>query len=100
MYGRLKGGTTPGPASLLVAGGVDKAIALALLGLGARDLRLVDVDKSKAKTLAVALKAVEPGLLATALDNPADYVPGSEALMNCTPLGMRGYGVRRLVQNG
>jgi len=80
------GDTTPGPASLLGAGGVGKAIAFALLGLGVRDLRLVDVDKSKATALAAALKAVEPGLLVTVSDDPADCIPGAEALLNCIPL--------------
>ena len=91
-YSGALGDTTPGPASLLGAGGVGKAIAFALLGLGVRDLRLVDVDKSKAAALAGALKAVEPGLLVTVSDDPSDCVPGAEALLNCTPLGMTGYG--------
>ena len=91
-YRGALGDGAPGPVCLLGAGGVGKAIAFALLGLGARDIRLVEVDRPKAMTLAAALKAAEPSLAITVSDNPADCVPGAEGLLNCTPLGMGGYG--------
>jgi shikimate dehydrogenase len=91
-YRGALGNAVPGPVCLLGAGGVGKAIAFALLGLGARDIRLVEVDRPKAMALAGALKAAEPSLAITVSDDPADCVPGAEGLLNCTPLGMDGYG--------
>ncbi len=91
-YRGASGNAVPGPVCLLGAGGVGKAIAFALLGLGARDMRLLEVDRPKAMALAAALKAVAPGLAVTVSDDPADCVPGAEGLLNCTPLGMGGYG--------
>lgn len=91
-YRGALGNAAPGPVCLLGAGGVGKAIAFALLGLGAWDIRLVEVDRPKAMALAAALKAAEPGLVITVSDDPADCVPGAEGLLNCTPLGMGGYG--------
>jgi shikimate dehydrogenase len=91
-YRGALGNAAPGPVCLLGAGGVGKAIAFALLGLGARDMRLVEVDRPKAMALAAALKAAEPGLAIIVSDDPADCVPGAEGLLNCTPLGMGGYG--------
>ena len=91
-YWGALGKAAPGPVCLLGAGGVGKAIAFALLGLGARDMRLVEVDQPKALALTAALKAVEPSLAIMASDDPADCVQGAEGLLNCTPLGMGGYG--------
>jgi shikimate dehydrogenase len=91
-YRGALGDGAPGPVCLLGAGGVGKAIAFALLGLGARDIRLVEVDRPRAMALAAALRAIEPSLAITVLDDPADCVPGAVGLLNCTPLGMGGYG--------
>lgn len=91
-YRAALGDVAPGPVCLFGAGGVGKAIAFALLGLGARDIRLVEVDHPKAIALAAALKAVEPSVAVLVSNTPADCVPGAEGLLNCTPLGMGGYG--------
>ena len=71
-YRGALGDGTPGPVCLLGAGGVGKAIAFALLGLGARDIRLVEVDRPRAMALAAALRAIEPSLAITVSDDPAD----------------------------
>jgi shikimate dehydrogenase len=91
-YVNAMGHTAPGPVCLIGAGGVGKAIAFALAGLGARDIRIIEIDRAKAAALAEALKAAAPDLKISVSDNPADCIPGASGLLNGTPLGMGGYG--------
>lgn len=86
------GAAPPGPVCVIGAGGVGKAIAFALAVLGARDIRLLEVDQQKAEALASVLRTAQPGLNVTTSNAPVNCIPGAEGLLNCTPLGMGGYG--------
>lgn len=86
------GVAAPGPVCLIGAGGVGKAIAFGLAALGARDIRLLEVDQPKAEALATALRKAQPALTVTVSSDVGDCVSGVEGILNCTPLGMAGYG--------
>ena len=91
-YRGVMGQTLPGTVCLTGTGGVGKAVAFALMDLGADQLRLVDLDRAKADALATALRPlavqtkIETGTDAVALAN------GADGIVNCTPLGMVGIG--------
>lgn len=81
----------PGHVAMAGAGGVGKAIAFALAGLGCARLTIFDTDRSRAEPLVNELGAsfsmsVE---IAGAIEEAMDVADG---LVNCTPLGMVGYG--------
>ena len=89
---RSKFGTgTPGTVCQIGAGGVGKAIGFALAALGAAAIRLVDVDRSRARALAGALRSAYPGLDATAAASLDEAVAGARGLVNCSPVGMTGH---------
>ena len=81
--------TGPGTVCLIGAGGVGKAVAFALLALGADAIICVDLDRAKAQALAGALKA-------TGTQDPdhffgqcgANAAQTADGIINCTPLGM------------
>ncbi|WP_050426374.1 shikimate dehydrogenase [Bradyrhizobium tropiciagri] len=73
-----------GPIALIGAGGVGKAIAFALAGLGVAGLRIFDADAEKAAQLAALLQdhhAVHAASVEAAVD-------GAAGLVNATPVGM------------
>ena len=74
-----------GPVALVGAGGVGKAIAFALVGLGVSELRIVDADPVKAETLATLLSA-HPGV--SVADSVERALRGAVGLVNGTPVGM------------
>lgn len=82
----------PGVVAMAGAGGVGKAIAFALVRLGARELRLFDADLAKAQALASAL-APRAGatrlVVCRAIAEAADQADG---VVNATPMGMAGIG--------
>jgi shikimate dehydrogenase len=71
-----------GPVALIGAGGVGKAIAFALAGLGVSAVRLFDTDRAKATKLASGLDKV---VLA---ENVKHALRGAVGLVNATPIGM------------
>jgi shikimate dehydrogenase len=71
-----------GPVALVGAGGVGKAIAFALAGLGVKEIRLFDTDRGKARNLAAGLGGV---VLA---DDVESAVRGAVGVVNATPIGM------------
>ncbi|MBR0875519.1 shikimate dehydrogenase [Bradyrhizobium tropiciagri] len=80
----LLAATPDGAIALIGAGGVGKAIAFALAGLGAGELRIFDADAAKAAQLAGQLRdrgAVRAMSVAAAVD-------GAAGLVNATPVGM------------
>ncbi len=85
------GDTPPGVVCMIGAGGVGKAVAFGLLDLGMTELRLVERDLTKAEALADHLRAAEPGLTVTVSSEPS-AARGAQGLVNCTPVGMVGYG--------
>jgi shikimate dehydrogenase len=71
-----------GPVALIGAGGVGKAIAFALAGLGVSEIRLFDTDRAKATKLVSGLDKV---VLA---ENVEHALRGAVGLVNATPIGM------------
>ncbi len=72
---------------LLGAGGAGSAIAHAVLGLGAAQLRIVDTDPVRAEALAAALNGWH-GPRAVAMPDTAQAVAGATGLIHATPTGM------------
>ena len=75
-----------GRVAAIGAGGVGRAIAFALPALGASQIRLFDLDGTKAQALAAALRAAgaDVALCASAEDAAAD----ADGIVNGTPVGM------------
>ncbi len=74
-----------GPIALIGAGGVGKAIAFALAGLGVAELRIVDTDAAKAAQLAGQLQGRHAVRSAAGVEAALD---GAVGLVNATPVGM------------
>jgi shikimate dehydrogenase len=72
---------------LLGAGGAGSAIAHAVLGLGAPQLRIVDSDAARARALAGALAARHPGRVQVH-GEAAEALDGATGLIHATPTGM------------
>jgi shikimate dehydrogenase len=74
-----------GPVAVIGAGGVGKAIAFALAGLGVTDLRIFDCERAKAAQLAAKL---EGQAKATVSPNVEDVLRGAVGVVNASPVGM------------
>jgi shikimate dehydrogenase len=90
-YRRVRGDLAPGITLMIGAGGVGRAVAFGLIALGLRELRIADVDLTKATALAAALTAARPGVSVVIGSDPQDLAKGATGLVNCTPVGMVGY---------
>jgi shikimate dehydrogenase len=73
-----------GPVALVGAGGVGKAIAFALAGLGVSDIRIFDAERAKAEGL-VTLLGGENIIVTESVEAALD---GAIGLVNGTPVGM------------
>jgi shikimate dehydrogenase len=73
-----------GPVALIGAGGVGKAIAFALAGLGVANIRIFDTEPAKAERLA-RLLGVKNVIVAESIEAALD---GAAGLVNGTPVGM------------
>lgn len=74
-----------GTVGVIGAGGVGKAIACALAGLGVSEIRIFDTDRAKADHLAALLRAYN-GIVV--VDRVEDTLRGAVGLVNATPVGM------------
>jgi shikimate dehydrogenase len=74
-----------GAVALIGAGGVGKAIAFALAGLGVRELRIFDREPAKARDLAARLKGQ---LKTSATESIEDALRGAAGVVNGSPVGM------------
>lgn len=83
------GATPPGTVALIGAGGVGKAIAFGLVGLGADALRITDKDPARAAALCTMVERA--GLRASVAADAAKAAAGADGIVNCTPVGMVGY---------
>lgn len=90
-YARVRGDTSPGTVLMIGTGGVGRAVAFGLAGLGAAALRVVDQDCAKAETLAAELRAVAPGRTVEVYRDAVLAAHDADGLINCTPVGMEGY---------
>ena len=82
------GAAAPGAVAMIGAGGVGRAIAFALAGLGAAELRLVDSDPAKGAALAAALAG--QGMAVRPAASAAEALEGARGVINATPVGMVG----------
>lgn len=89
-YRRERGDTAPGPVVLIGAGGVGKAVAFGLVALGLTEIRIADLDLTKAQALAAALAVASPGLITVVGTDPSALSAGASGICNCTPIGMAG----------
>jgi shikimate dehydrogenase len=74
-----------GPVALIGAGGIGKAIAFALAGLGVPDLRIFDSERAKAAKLAAQL---DGHAKASVTDSVEDALRGVVGVVNGSPVGM------------
>jgi shikimate dehydrogenase len=82
---RLVADSRHGSVAVIGAGGVGKAIAFALAGLGVAGIRLFDADRTRADRLAARLGATGGVCVA---DSVADALESVAGLVNATPVGM------------
>jgi shikimate dehydrogenase len=73
-----------GPVAVIGAGGVGRAIAVALAELGVPGVRLFDLDEAKATSLAASLS----GTRATVCKTVEAVLDGVAGVVNGTPVGM------------
>lgn len=90
-YRTIRGEKPTGPVLMIGTGGVGRAVAFGLAGLGTRCLRLVDRDPAKAEALAAALQAAAPDMDISIWISAEKAAEGATGLINCTPVGMVGY---------
>lgn len=85
------GEESPGKVVMYGAGGVGKAVAFALKRLKAKEIVFIDPDESKAQVLVDAINASKKGKSYARIGSPDD-LKDADGVVNCTPLGMVGYG--------
>ena len=85
------GTAEPGAVCQVGAGGVGKAVAFGLAELGAKAIRLVDLDRARAEALAATLRTARPAMEVTATANLEDAASGARGIVNCSPVGMVGH---------
>ncbi|MFL6814563.1 MAG: shikimate dehydrogenase [Bradyrhizobium sp.] len=81
--GNLLAASSHGPVAVIGAGGVGKAIAFALAGMGVAELRIFDTDRGKAGELATRL-----GQKTRIADSVEKALRGAIGVVNGTPVGM------------
>jgi shikimate dehydrogenase len=74
-----------GTVAMVGAGGVGKAIAFALAGLGVTEIRIFDAERAKADHLAALLRG-HGGIVVA--DSVEHALRGAVGLVNATPVGM------------
>lgn len=91
-YRAVRGDAEPGVVHLIGTGGVGKAVAFGLIGLGAKTIRCVDLDREKAEALAEALRTLDTDTHIETSSDATAAAQGADGIVNCTPLGMVGIG--------
>jgi shikimate dehydrogenase len=91
-YRSSYGTASPGLVAMAGSGGVGKAIAFALAGLGAKALHLFDVERAKSERLKHALAEVFPAIAVRIATSIEEACASADGLINGTPLGMEGIG--------
>jgi shikimate dehydrogenase len=84
-------GTATDTVAQVGAGGAGAATAFALLELGTRRLRLVDIEFSRAEALASSLASQFPDRDIRAWRRVEDAISGADGVVNATPMGMARY---------
>jgi shikimate dehydrogenase len=88
---RIFGAMGPGSAALIGAGGVGRAMAHGLAALGAKELRVTDLDARRADALAVDLRAAHPAVRIVVAADAGAAMRGTDGAVNATPVGMHAY---------
>jgi len=88
-YRSARGEKAAGDVLLIGAGGVGRSVAFALLELGATRVAIIDKDKTKAERLVDELNHHSSG---TAERIDIEDIRECDAVINCSPAGMHGYG--------
>jgi shikimate dehydrogenase len=83
--------TSPGKVLMCGAGGVGRAVAFALAGVGAEQISIFDRDSDKSQNLCAALKAMGTNAEVVSKADFAASMQQSDGLVNCTALGMYSY---------
>lgn len=91
-YRASMGQGAPGVTCMIGTGGVGRAVAFGLAALGGRRLHLVDRDIAKAQGLAADLATWAPEVEVSFSADAVSAAKGAQGLINCTPVGMVGYG--------
>lgn len=91
-YRQIRGEVPPGTAMMIGAGGVGKAVAYGLAAMEVEEIRIAEQDLAKAEALAEALRRARPGLRVVTGSDAVALAKGADGLINCTPVGMVGYG--------
>ena len=81
----------PGVVCQVGAGGVGRAVAFGLAELGAAAVRLVDLDHTRAESLAAALRKARPGVEVATVASLEEAARGANGIVNCSPVGMVGH---------
>jgi shikimate dehydrogenase len=81
----LVAASSQGAVALIGAGGVGKAIAFALAGLGVRELQIFDREPAKAADLAARLEGL---ITASVMNSVEDALRGAVGVVNGSPVGM------------
>lgn len=89
-YRLVRGSTAPGTVCLIGTGGVGKAVAFGLIGLGAKVIRCVDLNRDKAEALRDALMAAGSTTQVEVYTDAGKAAAGADGIINCTPVGMTG----------
>lgn len=90
-YRAARRGASPGVVLLIGAGGVGRSLAFALAELGASEVRIADLDTTRAGALAAALRAAFPRLPVVLGQVAANLSHGIDGVLNATPVGMVGH---------
>ncbi len=90
-YRGVRGHAAPGVVTMIGTGGVGRAVAFGLLGLGVREIRLVDREPARAEALAEAVGRAAPDLSVSIWIDGARAARGAAGVINCTPVGMDGH---------
>jgi shikimate dehydrogenase len=91
-YRAVRGDAAPETVCLIGTGGVGKAVAFGLISLGAKAIRCVDLDPTKAEALAYALRMLGSSTQVETASDAIVAAQGADGIINCTPLGMMGIG--------
>ena len=81
------GKNTPGTILVLCAGGVSRAVTLALASLGVEKIFLIDKDKLKAGSLSRDLSLLNINCVVTKPDQIEKIISSFDGIINCTPVG-------------
>jgi quinate/shikimate dehydrogenase (NAD+) len=88
---RALGKRRPGVAALIGAGGVGRAIAHALVELGAEEVRVSDIDPARSRALVETLRSRYPVVRAIVAPGVEAACAGATGVVNATPVGMHAF---------